>query len=49
MTVESDILSEIKPTPEESAEILAKARRLQDTAERYLSEKNISAKERERS
>lgn len=46
MTVESDILSEIKPTPEESAEILAKARRLQDTAERYLSEKNISAKVR---
>lgn len=46
MTLESDILSEIKPTPEESAEILAKARRLQDAAERYLSEKNIKAKVR---
>ncbi|MBP5394592.1 MAG: CCA tRNA nucleotidyltransferase [Candidatus Methanomethylophilaceae archaeon] len=46
MTIESDVLSEIKPTPEESAEILAKARRLQEAAERYLSERNIKAKVR---
>ena len=46
MTVESDVLSEIKPTPEESEAILAKARRLQEAAERYLSERNIDAKVR---
>ena len=46
MTVESDVLSEIKPTPEESAEILAKARRLQGNAETYLSENGIPAKVR---
>ena len=46
MTVESDVLSEIKPTPEESREILAKAERLKDTATRYLAEHNIQARVR---
>ena len=46
MTVESDVLSEIKPTPEESREILAKAERLKDVTERYLAKNDISAKVR---
>lgn len=46
MTLESDILSEIKPTEEESAEILGKAERLKVLAEGYLSENGIDAEVR---
>jgi len=43
MTLESDILAEIKPSPEECAEILAKAERLQGLTEKYVRERGIPA------
>lgn len=46
MTLESEILSEIKPTDEESTEIIGKAERLKALAETYLSENGIDAKVR---
>ncbi len=44
MTLESEILAEIKPSPEECAEIVAKAERLQHIAEKYVRDKGIRAK-----
>lgn len=46
MTLESDILTEIKPSPEECEEILAKAERLKGITERYVREKGLKAKVR---
>ena len=46
MTLESDVLSEIKPSPEECEEILAKAERLRGITERYVKEKGLKAKVR---
>ena len=43
MTLESEILAEIKPSPEECAEILAKAERLQGLTESYVRDRGIRA------
>ena len=44
MSLEYDILSEIKPNAEECAEIVADAEELQHITERYLKENDIDAK-----
>ena len=46
MTLEEQILSEIKPTPEECAEIVAKAERLKVKADKYLKDHQIRAEAR---
>ena len=43
MTLESEILAKIKPSPEECAEILAKAERLQGLTESYVRDRGIRA------
>ena len=43
MTIEYDVLSEIKPTPAECSEILGKADRLKATAEKYVEDNGIDA------
>lgn len=44
MTVEYDVLQEIRPSAEERSEILSKADRLKSVAEKYISDNNIDAK-----
>ena len=46
MTLEEDILKEIKPTPEECEEILAKAERLQKLTDSYIREHGLKAEAR---